>query len=578
MAALTFFSQRYSELCISFSPSQQANFDRHYFTTSDPELQRLLLNNPSYGRTYSLMDELQASGVPDVDKILTAKGRKTPFNTSHSRLRLLIGCHNFSQLTGMPIYNYRLGRELVKRGCEVTIVSPSVGGEIAQLAKDAGMRVFAHQDGEHQGEYDILLLNELWSGCLLEEFPQTPAWYYCHSKYEIDAPLPKRPQIRGYFAPRREVADYWHKETGLEIGVIPIPIDLDEFSPQRTKRRPTYRILVPCTFNEIREPMVKDILKRARKNPKIEVLLKGEDFRVVEKLELPKNVRYERPDTDIRPHIAWADEVAGIYVGTVTLEAWAMGKRCSIYDEKGDYVLMDPPKDFAGTYDAKVVAQQFLDAFNTKWADIIIPHHDQTELLAQLLRTIPLRNYNVIIVRGGTFAHNCNKGAKLAVTNQLIFLNDDLILNPQALWELLEAPQDLVGMRQHYPDGEPLCLGIFINQFGNYELTNDPGKAMYPSGAIFRIRREVFGKVGGFDERFRNGGEDQDLFLRTLEAGYSVGFGEGSVVHYCSQSEGRFDFLNENDNLLHSLWPSKRLKKVLGAHYANNSDPQLINQ
>lgn len=553
-------------------------FENGFFQTDEKDLIELLMNSPSNGVSFNPVGGSDQE-YKEISEQLVKVNRKTSWNAKRQVFHVVIGCQDFSQLSGMPIYNYRLGREFVRLGCDVTVVAPTIGGDLTKMARKAGIRVFSYQSGKHlNSSPSVLLLNELWSKCLLADFPDAPAWYYCHSKYDCDAPIEKRPQIRGYFAPRKQVADYWMKKTGYKIAVIPIPIPFDEFSQVRTKRHKTYRILVPCTFNEIREPMVRDIIKRARADKKVEVLFKGTDYGVLEKLELPGNCRWEDASPDIRPYMHWADEVAGIFVGTVTLEAWAMGKATSVYDEKGRCEMGKPPKGFRTIYDSAAVAKRFLELFREKWADIVIPHYDQRELLAQTLGTIPLQNYNVIVVRGGTFAQNCNKGAKLAETDNLIFANDDLLINPQALWEMLDAKEELVGVQQFYPNGEALCVGIFINQFGNYELTNKPKKAMYPSGALFRIKRHVFEEVGGFDERFRNGGEDQDLFLKALEAGYRTGFVDSSVVHYCSQSTGRFDYVVENDETLHKLWPKKRLEKVLGKHYARKSDLQYVNE
>lgn len=555
------FKSRYPALRVNTSQGL-IMFEDGKYATDDLALQKELLASKVYGLSYELAGEPVLT-----DKVIQSivdRGRKTPWNAKKKQFHLLIGCQDFTHLTGMPVFNYRLGRELVRMGCAVTIVAPTTGGSISRMATKAGIRVVNYQE-DHSGNYNAMLLSELWSECLLDEFPDTPAWYYCHSKYECDAPIPKAPQVRGYLAPREQVADHWWAEKKVECQIVPIPIDFKEFKPKDIKHE-GHHILVPCTFNNIREPMVDDLLKRARQDKKIKLVFLGTDFGVLKKKKLPANAEHYPPTSDVRKWMAWADEVAGIFVGTVTLEAWAMGKKCSVYDEKGKYELMEKPADLA-QHDVRKVAERFLALFKQKWADIIIPHYDQTRLLAQTLKSIPLQNYNVIVVRGGTFAENCNKGAKLAVTDNLIFANDDLVINRQALWNLIDAPQELVGIRQFYPDGEPLCVGIFINKWGNYELTNDPQKAMYPSGALFRIKKAVFEQVGGFNEGFRNGGEDQDLFLQVLEAGYRVGFAEGSVTHYCSQSTGRFDYIVENDELLHSLWTDRRLRKVLGKNY-----------
>jgi len=49
--------------------------------------------------------------------------------------------------------------------------------------------------------------------------------------------------------------------------------------------------------------------------------------------------------------------------------------------------------------------------FKKKIADIIIPHHNRHDLLKNTLDKLPNDIFNIIIVSGGTFAENCNKGA-----------------------------------------------------------------------------------------------------------------------------------------------------------------------
>ena len=83
-----------------------------------------------------------------------------------------------------------------------------------------------------------------------------------------------------------------------------------------------------------------------------------------------------------------------------------------------------------------------------KIADIVIPHHDRHDHLKDCLDCIDNSLFNIIIVSGGTFAHNCNKGAKLAETNKLIFLNDDTIPTNEVLMELAESEYDITGIAQ----------------------------------------------------------------------------------------------------------------------------------
>lgn len=501
----------------------------------------------------------------------------TPFNCKHNPKKLLIGCVDFSELTGMPMYLYNLGKEMIKLGYEITIVS-TIGGAMAEMAREAGFRLF-NWDQDYRDDYMALILNEPISERLLKEFPDTPAYNIIHSARPEDEPISDRPQIRKYLYSKHSDFDYIKDKVPLnKIAYLPIPIDFVRFNKKKRIAHDGYVVLAPCTFDELRKPMLKNLVQRAQDNPEMLFILKGKNYGAIKHPEaLPKNVVLDdNPATNIEDFMAKADEVAGILLGTVTLEAWAMGLKTSVYDLEGNYTMIEPEKNFKAFHDACRVATKLHVILNEKWADIIIPHHDQPDLLAQTLKTIPIRNYNVIVVRGGYFAQSCNRGAKLAETKTFIFANDDMAIGTAALWELLDHPADVAGIRQVYPDGSDLGIGIFINEHGNYELTSDKDKAQYPSGALFKITREAWEDVGGFDDRFINGGEDQDLFLRCLEAGYKTGLVDKSVVHYCSQSTGRFDFISENDKLLFGLWTDERLKKVFGENYRLPSDIKEI--
>jgi len=489
--------------------------------------------------------------------------KSTPLNSKKTTKKLLIGCVDFSELTGMPMCLYNLGKEMIGLGYEISLVS-TIGGEIAEMATAAGFKLFSW-DQNYTDDYQALILNEPISAKLLDQFPDVPAYNIIHSARPEDEPIPDCPQIRKYFYVKGTDFEYIKDKVPLKkVQRLPIPIDFDRFYRGRKTDHAGYTILAPCTFDELRKPMLKNLVKRAKENPEIKVIIKGKNYGLkIDRSALPPNVVIdETPAKNIEDFMAEADEVAGILLGTVTMEAWAMGLNTSVYDLEGNYEMVKPPKGFAITHNAKMVAIKLNRILNEKWADMVIPHHDQADLLAQTLKTIPLRNYNVVIVRGTFFAAACNKGAKLAETDKIIFANDDLVLNPRVLWKILDAPEPIVGVSQVYPDGEKLCHGIFINENGNYELTTDPGKTLYPSGAFFKVDKAVWKELGGLCEEYINGGEDQDLFMSALEAGHKTAVIDDPIVHYCSRSTGRFDHLTENDIILRKCWPEKRLRKL----------------
>jgi GT2 family glycosyltransferase len=219
----------------------------------------------------------------------------------------------------------------------------------------------------------------------------------------------------------------------------------------------------------------------------------------------------------------------------------------------------------------KIYKKHKIKTGKEKIADIIIPHHNKHEFLEHLLKRIPNDIFNIILVSGGSFAENCNRGAKCAQTDRLIFLNDDTEPTEAILRELATRDADLVGCAQTIPKLKHLSgvifygIGYTLKEDGELEpgLARSREEAQIPSGFCFSIKKEVFKKLNGFDEMFINGAEDQDLGFRALDAGYTVDFVTSPIVHFEAQSDGRHTFSGFNQELFNKIWYKKRIINLL---------------
>ena len=127
------------------------------------------------------------------------------------------------------------------------------------------------------------------------------------------------------------------------------------------------------------------------------------------------------------------------------------------------------------------------------------------DMLYQLLGSLPLSGLNVIIIRGNTYSVANNLGSKAAVTDNLIFCNDDMVIPKETLNELVASKADFAMARQFYPDGTPQHCGIkWVDK--DFKVVTDPSEAQVPTAACFRVKKHVFDKLGGFNEDFINGG------------------------------------------------------------------------
>lgn len=196
-----------------------------------------------------------------------------------------------------------------------------------------------------------------------------------------------------------------------------------------------------------------------------------------------------------------------------------------------------------------------------KFADVVIAHWDRRDMLYNTLGSLPIDGLNVVIIRGNTYSISNNLGYTACVTDDIIFCNDDMEIPRETLNEMLSSKADFAMARQFYPDGTPQHCGIkWVDN--DFVVVTNPYEAEISTAACFRVKRHVFDALLGFNEKFINGGEDHDLFFRAVEAGYTFEFVDTPVIHYCSQSAGRFDYEAENLQLLRELWPVAKLANI----------------
>lgn len=234
---------------------------------------------------------------------------------------------------------------------------------------------------------------------------------------------------------------------------------------------------------------------------------------------------------------------------------------------------------------------------------IILINHNTLELIKEtidsILKTVKNLNYEIIVVDNSDdeceklesnnnkikvissnnegFSKGCNKGAKEALGDYLLFLNSDSILKEgtiNASFEYMSKDETIgtLGVRQLLQNGKldhgckrgfPTPMSslfyfmkldrLFKNSklFGRYRQTYIDEMSVADvdsiSGAYMLIKKEVFKRVGGFSEDYFMYGEDVDLCYKIKEAGLRVVYyGKVSFVHIKGQSGINNEFILEN--------------------------------
>jgi len=165
------------------------------------------------------------------------------------------------------------------------------------------------------------------------------------------------------------------------------------------------------------------------------------------------------------------------------------------------------------------------------------------------------------------YAAACNRGAAGAETDWILFMNSDVLVEPDTIGAVLaEVDHDhSVGIatpRLMLPDGriDHAChrgipspfdslwyktrldrLFPRSRRFGRYRMTwldtNGVHDIESCTGAFLLIRREALEAVGGWDEGYWFYAEDLDLCLRVTQAGWRVRYvGTASALHLKSSS------------------------------------------
>ncbi len=184
------------------------------------------------------------------------------------------------------------------------------------------------------------------------------------------------------------------------------------------------------------------------------------------------------------------------------------------------------------------------------------------------------------------FAGGNNLGVAKAKGDYLLFLNNDTVVSPNFIQQIVEVMEKnpKIGMASPkviYPDGRiqyagaksinPITgrgkrLGLFEDDNGQYDYNIETG---LPHGAALIIRSEIVDVVGNMPEEYFLYYEEHDWCEKIKRAGYKMYYlGQLSIVHKESVSVGedsplKVYYINRN-RILYLIRNSSGIKRVSG--------------
>ncbi len=170
------------------------------------------------------------------------------------------------------------------------------------------------------------------------------------------------------------------------------------------------------------------------------------------------------------------------------------------------------------------------------------------------------------------FATACNRAVRECEAEHLLFLNNDVLLDPSTLALMMKhgggAGDGVVGSWLYFPDGRVQHRGVVFGRddIGPYHL--DRGRFLEPrsafetfqavTGACLMVSRELFNQIGGFDESYAFGLEDIDFCLRARQYGHRViCVNAGRPLHFESMTPGRVELDVSSRQLFLQRWRGK---------------------
>ncbi len=224
---------------------------------------------------------------------------------------------------------------------------------------------------------------------------------------------------------------------------------------------------------------------------------------------------------------------------------------------------------------------------------IIIPTFNGRELLKNCIYSIKQHTeqpYEIIVVDNGSsdgtvdfcrqeqisfislssnmgFPVACNKGMKLASSDALLLLNNDVIVSKNWLKNMhrcLYSRKDIaiVGPLTNYASGKQQIEMPYTNLEEMSVQLNEPDSTKWQQvdrivGLCLLFKRELMERIGLLDERFSPGHyEDDDYCMRARNAGYRIILaGDVFIFHHGSAS-----FVQQEESKVKQLIEHNRLK------------------
>ncbi len=180
----------------------------------------------------------------------------------------------------------------------------------------------------------------------------------------------------------------------------------------------------------------------------------------------------------------------------------------------------------------------------TKDIELILVHEGENEEITALLRSYePSIKYVQNIVPKG-YSGALNAGLKIATGDYFCFMNNDTVVTPGWMDEMMKAFESdkEIGLVSPTFWGTGDRQSVDWNDGRQFDIPLDPLSII---GVCYLIPKLVMDKIGTWDETFGHGGEDFDMTIRVQNEGYKLCIARRAFIYHYGGASTREIFGND---------------------------------
>ncbi len=223
----------------------------------------------------------------------------------------------------------------------------------------------------------------------------------------------------------------------------------------------------------------------------------------------------------------------------------------------------------------KSVISQYKKSLEQKEFEILVVDNASSDDSASAILNLRSKILNLTLIQNKEnvgFAKGCNIGAKSASGEYVLFLNSDTVVEDDGLLKMVEFLDKnpnvaILGGKLMNDDGSSQkstgkfysLFNLFIMLLGLERLgllrssPNEIKRVDWVSGACMMVRKNIFEKLSGFDEKLFMYMEDMEICFRVKKLGFPTYFYPNLSLKHKSQgsSNRTFAIINIYKGILH---------------------------